>query len=242
MGRARATFYGVAAAGMLAGGPALCGPWAREAGDAFVSLRLAAEQSPVALMAGLWQPETHLAFYGEVGLGRGLTLGADAGGSATIRQVVAFLRYSPRDPDAVWQVAVDAGLGGRQEGDAEARAVLRLGASVGRGFGAGGGDAWYMPVAHQGGWAVLDAVALLEPETGDALWQVEATAGLRLSGRLAGTFSLKAEEWPGADLLVTASPSVILEVAPGTSIRLGAQAALEGGDNLGLSLSLWREF
>jgi hypothetical protein len=235
------TVGGLGLASLLCGSPALAGPWAREAGDIFVSFRIAAEDSPADLMAGLFEPETNASFYGEVGLGRSLTLGADVGGGEVSRQAVAFLRYTITPPDAVWQVAVDGGLGVRQVGEGDPRALVRLGASVGRGFGSGGG-VWYMPFSHDGGWAVLDAVALHDAEAGDTILQLEGTVGLRLSERFAGTFSLKAEEWPGADLLVTASPSVIFEVRPGTSLQLSGRVGLEGSDAVGLALSLWQEF
>jgi hypothetical protein len=229
-------------AGLLFGAPAAAGPWARDAGSAFVSLRIAAEESQLDMLAGLWEPETYVSAYGELGLGRNLTLGADIGGGETSRLAVSFLRYTLTPPDATWQFAVDAGFGARQLGEEDPRALLRLGASVGRGFGEGGGGAWYMPFEHDGGWAVLDAVILYDTVAEAEIWQLESTFGLRLSDRFAGTLSVKAEEWPGSDLLISVSPSVIYELLPGTSLRVGGRMALEGSDAVGLSLALWHEF
>ncbi|WP_461427810.1 hypothetical protein [Gymnodinialimonas sp.] len=221
--------------------PATAGPWARDAGDVFVSFQVSAEEAPSDLMAGLWEPETYLSLYGEVGLGHSLTLGIDLGQGDLSRQAVGFLRYSLSAPEATWQFAVDAGLGVRQLGDADPHGLLRLGASLGRGFG-GGGDAWYMPMRHQGGWVTLDLVALYDLEIDQPILQAEGTVGFNLSDRAALVFSLKAEDWPDADPLVTASPSFVFQIRDGTSLRLGARGALTGSDAVGMSLSIWQEF
>lgn len=225
----------------LSGGPATAGPWARDAGDVFVSFQISAEEAPSDVMLGLWEPETYLSLYAEVGLGRSLTLGVDLGQGELSRQAVGFVRYSLSPTDATWQFAVDAGLGLRQLGEADAQGLIRLGASLGRGFG-GGGDAWYMPMRHQGGWVTLDLVALHDLEIEEPILQAEGTVGFSLSDRASLVFSLKAEDWPGADPLVSASPSFVFQISEGTSLRLGARAALTGGDTIGMSLSLWQEF
>lgn len=225
----------------LAAPPAVAGPWARGAGDVFLSFQISAEEAPADVMAGLWDPETYLSFYGEVGLGRSLTLGADIGYGDTSQSAVAFLRYTLSAPEATWQFALDAGLGVRQPDDQATRGLVRVGASLGRGFGEGG-EAWYMPLRHDGGWVTLDLVTLYDIEVEDAILQAEATAGFRLSDTIAAVFSLKAEDWPEADVLVTASPSFVIELRESTSVRLGARGALTGSDAVGLSLSLWQDF
>ncbi|GAB5448061.1 MAG: hypothetical protein Gyms2KO_29340 [Gymnodinialimonas sp.] len=235
------TVWGLGVVVGLSALPATAGPWARDAGDVFVSFQVSAEEAPSDLMAGLWEPETYLSLYGEVGLGHSLTLGIDLGQGDLSRQAVGFLRYSLSAPEATWQFAVDAGLGVRQLGDADPHGLLRLGASLGRGFG-GGGDAWYMPMRHQGGWVTLDLVALYDLEIDQPILQAEGTVGFNLSDRAALVFSLKAEDWPDADPLVTASPSFVFQIRDGTSLRLGARGALTGSDAVGMSLSIWQEF
>ncbi|ABD56529.1 hypothetical protein [Jannaschia sp. CCS1] len=225
----------------LFGAPASAGPWARSVGDVFVSFQVSAEEAPSDVMAGLFEPETYLSAYGEVGLGRSLTLGVDLGRGELSRQAVGFLRYSLSPPDATWQFALDAGLGVRRLGEEDAHGLVRVGASIGRGFG-GGGDAWYMPLRHEGGWATLDLTALYDLEIEEPILQAEGTLGFSLTDRASMVFSVKAEEWPDADLLVTASPSFVFQVWEGTSLRLGARGALTGSDTIGISLSLWQEF
>lgn len=230
--------------GMVAGlwaVPTSAGPWARDTGDIFLSFQISAEEAPTDLMAGLWEPETYASFYAEAGIGRSLTLGADLGWGDISRQAVGFVRYTLSAPDATWQYAVDAGLGLRQLGEADPHGLIRLGASIGRGFGDGGG-AWYMPMRHQGGWVTLDLTALYDLEIDDAILQAEATAGFSLSDRATVVFSLKAEDWPGAEPLVTASPSFIFHISDTTSLRLGARAALTGSDAVGMSVAIWQEF
>ncbi|MBY4893394.1 hypothetical protein KUL25_11525 [Rhodobacteraceae bacterium N5(2021)] len=225
----------------LCGAPAIAGPWARPAGDVFLSFQISAEEAPSDVMAGLWEPETYLSAYAEVGLGHSLTLGVDLGQGELSRQVVGFVRYSLSAPDATWQFAVDAGLGVRQLGEADAHGLVRLGASLGRGFG-GGGDAWYMPMRHQGGWVTLDLVALYDLEVDETILQAEGTLGFSLTDRASLVFSMKAEDWPDSDPLLTASPSFVFQIREGTSLRLGARGALTGSDAVGISLSLWQEF
>ncbi|WP_341863954.1 hypothetical protein [Gymnodinialimonas sp. 57CJ19] len=238
---ARVTVLGLGMVVGLGAPPASAGPWAREAGDVFISFQISAEEAPSDVIAGLWEPETYLSAYGEVGLGRSLTLGADLGQGDTSRQAVGFLRYSLSPPEAPWQFAIDAGLGMRQVGDADPHGLVRLGASLGRGFGAGG-EAWYMPLHHRGGWATLDLTAFYDLELQEPILQAETTLGFNLSSRASLIFSLKAEDWPGADFLVTASPSFVFQIVDSTSLRLGARGALMGSDAVGMSLSIWHEF
>lgn len=219
----------------------MAGPWARDAGDVFVSFQISAEEAPVDVMAGLWEPETYVSAYGEMGLSHSLTLGVDLGQGDLSRQAVGFLRYSMSEPDATWQFAVDAGLGARQLGDDDPHGLVRLGGSVGRGFG-GGGDAWYMPMRHEGGWVTLDMVALYDLEIEEPIFQAEGTVGFSLSDRASAVFTLKAEDWPGSEPLLTVSPSFVFQIRPGTSLRVGARGAVMGSDTVGLSLSLWQEF
>lgn len=221
--------------------PASAGPWARTAGDVFASFQVSTEEAPMDVIAGLWEPETYVSAYGEIGLGHGLTLGVDLGQSAFSRQAVGFLRYSFSAPEATWQFALDAGLGVRQQDSADTHGLVRLGASLGRGF-SGGGDAWYMPMRHQGGWVTLDLVALHDLEIDETIPQAEGTIGFRLSGRASAILSVKAEDWPGADPLLTASPSFVYQLREGTSLRLGVRQALAGSDAVGLSAALWLEF
>lgn len=225
----------------LFGLSASAGPWARDAGDVFVSFQISAEEAPSDVMAGLWEPETYVSAYGEVGLGRSLTLGLDLGRGDISRQAVGFVRYSLSAPEATWQYALDAGLGVRQLGDADPHGLVRLGASLGRGFG-GGGDAWYMPMRHQGGWVTLDLVALFDLEIEEPILQAEGTVGFSLTDRASMVFSIKAEDWPGSEPLLTASPSFVFQIREGTSLRLGGRGALTGSDVVGISLSIWQEF
>lgn len=235
------TVSGLALVTGLCGSPASAGPWARDTGDVFISFQVSAEEAPFDISVGLWEPETYLSAYAEIGLGRSLTLGADLGQGDTSRQAVGFLRYTLSPPDATWQFAFDAGLGARQVGEADPHGLIRLGASLGRGFGAGG-DAWYMPLSHHGGWLSLDLAALYDLELQEPILQVEGTSGFNLTDRAALTFSLKAEQWPGSDPLVTASSSFVFQILDSTYLRLGGRGALAGSNVVGLSLSLWQEF
>lgn len=238
---ASVTVWGLGLVAALSGAPASAGPWARDAGDVFLSFQISAEDSPSDIMLGLWEPETYTSFYAEAGLGRRMTLGADLGAGEVSQQAVGFLRYTLTPPDATWQWALDGGIGARRIGDGPVHGLVRLGASVGRGFGEGGGG-WPMPVRHEGGWIMLDVQSLYDLELQQPIWQAEGTLGFTLSQRSAAIVSLKAEDWPGSDPIVSVSPSFVFDLTPATSVRVGARGALEGSTSVGLFLGLWHEF
>ncbi|MBF9043042.1 hypothetical protein HKCCE4037_06875 [Rhodobacterales bacterium HKCCE4037] len=235
------TVYVLCAAATLTGAPASAGPWARAQGDLFLSFQISAEEEPAHLVEGLWEPETNTSLYAEFGVGRSFTIGADLGGGETSQMGIAFLRYTLTPPDATWQWAVDAGLGARRIGEGPVHGLVRFGASVGRGFGESDGG-WPIPIRHEGGWVSLDTAVIYDAEIEDVIWQAEGTLGFSLSERANAIVSLKAEEWPGSDMIVTVSPSFAFDILPDTTIRLGARGALEGSTNVGVFLSLWHTF
>ena len=235
------TVWTLCCAAVLGGTPTHAGPWAREQGDLFLSFQISAEERPSDLMAGRWEPETYTSVYAEYGLGRSFTIGADFGGGDYSQMGVAFLRYTLVPPDATWQWAIDAGLGARRIGEGPVHGLVRFGASVGRGFGESG-EAWPIPIRHQGGWVTLDASVSYDFEIEDIIWQAEGTLGFTLSDRASAILSLKAEEWPGSDVIATISPSFAFDILPETTLRVGARGALEGSSNVGLFLSIWHTF
>lgn len=223
-------------------GTAQAGPWAREAGDFFFSVSVQGEESRRNLMLGQLEPERFTSFYGEAGLGRRLTFGLDVGSGRYTDQTVAFLRYTFTAPERRWQFAADIGAGQRITEWSGTSRLTRVGLSVGRGFSAGGGRRWWMPLSHDGGWMSFDAVALQDVTLDQTIWQAEATLGLGLTERGTVVFTLKAEEWPDNEAMLTFLPSVVFELRPGTSLQLGGRVGLEGSDAVGLSFGLWQDF
>ncbi|MDG4647967.1 hypothetical protein P6F26_05885 [Roseibacterium sp. SDUM158017] len=229
------------AALLLAGTGATAGPWAREAGEGFLSFGISGEETRTALMLGVLEPERTLSAYGELGLGYRLTAGVDITGGEVSRMVVVFLRRTLTAPDSAWQVALDTGLGTRAVEGQERRNLARIGASLGLGFGpweARPGGTF----GHRGGWIAVDAMMLADTSGQDPIWQSEVTLGLNLTERARGILAMKAEEWPGAEMVVTARPSVVFALREGTSVQAGMHAGVSGSDTVGLSLSLWQEF
>jgi hypothetical protein len=221
-------------------GPALAGPWARSEGEGFVSLTVTADVDGRDLVAGVplaFAPFTSL--YGEYGLGRGVTTVARLGRSDSAREADLVLRYPLTRPDAAWQAALEGGVALRGP---DARRLVRLGASVGRGFGAADRQRWWWPVAHEGGWAALGLSALHEPEAATTDWELEATLGLALSDRLSLMLHLKAEEPDGADGFVTVMPSAAWSLSERSTLQLGARLGGYDGNRVGLSLALWQSF
>ncbi|AHM02918.1 hypothetical protein roselon_00477 [Roseibacterium elongatum DSM 19469] len=222
--------------------PGLAGPWAREDGDLFLSFSISGEETQTDLVLGEVVPDRHASIYAEYGLGHRLTAGLDLGWGETAQMAAAYLRRTLTAPDSRWQVALDAGIAGRWQDGADPVPLLRLGAALGYGFGGWQIGADWLPLGHQGGWMTLDATTLTDPETGDTIWQGEATIGLHMADRLRIALALKAEDWPEADLTVSARPSVIYSFTDRTAVQLGAHMAVQGSDAVGLSFSLWQEF
>ncbi|MBF9035002.1 hypothetical protein HKCCE2091_12210 [Rhodobacterales bacterium HKCCE2091] len=224
---------------------ATAGPWAREPGEIFLSYSVSASSDRAALNAafagGTLDTESYHSIYGEIGLGRRLTFGADIGRGDGSSLDQLFLRYTLSAPNDAIQFAVDGGVARRDTGAGDPRMMVRAGVAIGRGFGPEATE-WVPLFRPEGGWMSLDASVLIDPETEDTIWQAEATLGVNLSDRFAGMFQLKAEEYPGDDMIVTASPSVLWRFAGETSLQVGGRFGLSNSDEIGLRIGLWREF
>jgi|GEM_PF-1235814 len=221
---------------------AQAGPWARDAGDVFLSFAVMGEDARDDLFMGQIQPETSRVLYGEIGLGRRLTFGLDLMQGEVSEQAIGFLRYTLTPPDATWQFAVDLGAGTRAVTDVGESSMARLAISAGRGFGVGNGRLWFLPVAHQGGWLTFEARAMQDMTLDQLIWQAEATVGLSLSDRISFISTLKVEEWPDADSVVSYLPALVYDIRTGTSVQLGGRVSDGGADVMGLQLGLWQQF
>jgi len=237
-----ATIAGATCLALASPLPLAAGPWSREDGTVFLSFSLSGEETQTNLMLGQVEPDRFASLYAEYGLGHGLTAGLDIGYGEVSQMTVGYLRYTFTAPDARLQLAVDGGLGGRWQDGADTIGLARLGASVGYGFGEWSAGVDWLPLGHDGGWMTLEATTLTDIETGDVIWQTEGTLGLHIGERFRVAFALKVEEWPDAELTVTARPSVIYSFSDRTPVQLGAVAGLEGSEAVGLSLSLWQQF
>ena len=238
-----ATFLAALLAWALALSPnAKAGPWPQEPGAVFLSFGVHSQDSRDVLQTGAFDPSHYGAIYGELGLGRRLTFGLDLGQSSDARLSVAFLRYTLTQPEATWQLAVDAGYGARfPEGEARAD-LVRLGASIGRGFGGATRSFLWREMSFDGGWVTLDVQGLYDLNTADLILQAEGTLGMSLSDTWRVMIQVKAEQWHDDDPMLTLSPSVIWGVGERTSVQFGAKYGLQGSDAMGMVLSLWQQF
>lgn len=224
---------------MLSAPPAVAGPWAQDENAVFLSLSLTTEDSQASIATGRFDPETSSSVYGELGLGHGITAGIELDWGRSSRMGTVFTRYTITDPALPVQVALDGGLAYRAVEGWGGEVLLRVGGSLGRGFGPRS-DRW--AVLGDGGWASIDGAAYFDGNGTLSIWRSEATLGLHLGDRVRGVFVLKMEDWPASPLAVTARPSIVVTLAEGTSLQGGLVAGLSGSDTWGMSLSLWREF
>lgn len=222
--------------------PGMAGPWARDAGEAFLAFSVTSDSPTAEVVTGNIVLDTYAGFYGEYGLGRGLTLGAQIGRSDTVEESVIFLRYTLTAPDRPWQFAVDGGAGLRRDAGAAERVMARVGLSVGRGFGESTTGRWWLPLAHDGGWIALDAVGMIDTMTADPMWHVEGTLGLSLSDRWRVMLQAKAEETLSGDTIQTVTPGAAWSLTDRTTAQFGARFGLGERQTLGLTLGLWHSF
>lgn len=223
--------------------PAAAGPWARGEGDVFLSFGMSTEDTRTALLLEGWEPQRTFSIYGEYGLGHRFTGGIDLDWGELSRMGVLFVRRTLTPSDTRFQLAVDAGVGLRQQDGEDSETRLRLGASAGMGFGAWDGEVGAVALAHEGGWISVDAVALMDPEGDlDPILSYDLTVGLNFSERLAGILSVTAEDWPDAEMLIAVRPSLVFALTERTRLQTGAHAAIEGAETLGLTFSIWQEF
>lgn len=227
----------------LAALPAMAGPWARAQGEGFLSFSLQADADARRIVTLPPGPlDGYGSLYAEYGLGGGLTLGAQFGQGDAVEEGVAFLRYTVTEPDATWQFAIDAGLALRSGPGAADRRLLRLGLSVGRGFGASERRRWWWPLAHDSGWATLEVTGHYDLETAEIIAQIEGTLGMAVSDRLRMMLQIKAEDWPGADSFVTVTPGAAYALTERTTLQIGARFGGYDGNRVGLTLGLWHSF
>jgi len=220
---------------------ALAGPWARDPGAAFLSYTLSADSTQDAITDGSFDGRLYNSFYGELGLGRRLTFGFDIGGDEESTLGSGFVRYTFTRNAAPWQAAADLGIGWRDSDSSETADLYRIGISVGRGL-QSRELGWLPFVTAQGGWFSVDSYALIDPDGTQTLWQSEATFGLFFGERLGAIAQLKAEEFPGDDLAVTASPSLLWRFGERTTGQIGARFGIQGSQEVGLRAGLWQEF
>jgi len=235
------TILAMVLCGLAAPPVAIAGPWARDAGDVFLSASLTAEEARNDLLMGLIQPDTTTGLYAEIGLGHRLTFGLDIQRTDSGETTLGFLRHTLTPPDATWQFAFDLGAGQRRTTAMDDSQLIRFGLSLGRGFGAGNGP-WFLPMAHQGGWLTLDARATQDLAFDEPILQAEATIGLAMSDRLRLISTLKVEHWPGSEALFSYLPSLVYDIRPGTSVQLGGRLSEGGADVVGLTLGIWQAF
>ncbi|MEM8881087.1 MAG: hypothetical protein AAGC82_10855 [Pseudomonadota bacterium] len=235
--------FAVASGAVTLGGvgqPGDAAPWARDPAEVFLSYSVSVDTTRDEISSGSLDPDIFQSLYSEVGLGRRLTLGVDVGGDDEDTLGAAFVRYTFTRNAAIWQVATDLGFGLREDGGEEAE-LFRTGFSVGRGFTRGTLD-WLPFVDPRGGWFSIDSSAYIDPDGDQSLWQSEATFGVNFTDRYAAMMQLKVEEYPGSDFSVFISPSVLATVGEATTLQAGGRFGVEGSEDVGLRLGVWREF
>jgi hypothetical protein len=204
---------------MLAFAPAgaAAGPWPRENGERFLSLG-----------GTVSDRRQELAGYGELGLGRGWTLGFDAAADrrGAGRALVLLSRAVGRGEGRL-RFSLEAGAGQYRPRMGTAQFVLRGGVSVGTGWG-----------GARAGWGRLDILA--ESRAGALAVKTDATVGMRLGGRL--TAILQAEGDWGAASTLTVAPGVVWRLRERIDLHLGGQVAVVGPADTGVRLATWIRF
>ncbi|MFN3644661.1 MAG: hypothetical protein ACK4TB_17260 [Gemmobacter sp.] len=203
---------------MLAGLPAVAGPWPRDRGAVFLSF------------GGLASPQRgEVLAYGEYGLGRGWTIGFDGavgrfgGGRGMLLASRALSR-----PDAANRLSLELGMGSYVQPGGRADTVLRGGLAFGRGFD-----------GRLPGWMRLDVLG--EWRGGAAAVKADAMVGVRPTERIKAMVQFQGDWSTGGGTLV-AVPSVAWQVRRGLEVELGGRIGILGPSETGLRLVTWISF
>lgn len=207
--------------------PSEAGPWPREAGSVFLSFAVEGRmdrRNPVA-------PAVYnVHAYGEAGLGRKLTLGADLYAGDDTGTATLFLRRTVTPPEARHQIAFSLGVGQRRDA-AGTDTLARLGASWGIGFETRWGS----------GWATVEA-QYRSGSSGDAEMKLDGTFGLRPAEGWMAIGQLQAARFADADPTLRLQATVVRRLGERLSLEGGVVHGLVNDDRTGLRLGLWSEF
>ena len=201
---------------------AQAGAWPREKSKTFTATSGQIEGSDA---LGLYHP--FFAFYGEHGLSKRLTAGADLGGDGVrMSKVIGFLRWPFGRADRRLKVAFELGAGQIAEQNA-----LRPGLSLGRGI-----SLW-----DRNGWLAVDSRAILFGG-GDLALEGDFTFGLSTTHKTKLILQVQTGQPVIGKSYARFAPSFVYETKPGQHIEFGVSQMFHGGRAHGVKLGLWRSF
>jgi hypothetical protein len=207
--------------------PAHAGAWLQDQGRTFLAASSTTRLTRDGLMA-----QGEGAVYGEHGLSKTLTFGADVNVTAdSYGHAIGFLRRPIGPQTKPVRLAYEAGAGARRV-NGEWDPVVRLGLSFGHGI--------TRPVGY--GWFGLDSSVEIGTTQGDLSAKLDATLGLPLSARLLTLVQIETTHWPDNTSVVAITPSLLWEFRADRFVKLGIEARSAQTDTLGLRIGFWHEF
>ena len=222
-------------------GMAAAGPWARDPGDVFLSYTLSADTTQDNLANGTFDGQLFHSVYGEVGVGRRITLVFDLGRDTDTTLGSAFGQYTFTRNASVWQVAAELGLGWVDTVNREPAELYRAGLSVGRGF-QRRELGWVPFFEPESGWFTVNSNIQIDPDGTQTTWESEATFGLFVNDRFGGLLQIQAEEFADDDLAVYLSPGLLIRFGTQATAQIGGRFGIEGSDDVGLRAAIWQDF
>ena len=222
-------------------GIAAASPWARDPADVFLSFTLSADTSQDDLANGTFDGRVFQSLYGEVGLGRRITLVFNLGRDTDTFLGTVFGQYTFTNSASVWQVATELGIGVIDTDAQDAAELYRVGLSFGRGF-QRQDLAWLPFIDPQSAWFAVDSNIQIDPDGDQTIWNTEATLGMFVTDRFGGLLQIQAEEFADDDLAVFVSPGVLVRFGRQTTALVGGRFGVEGSDDVGVRLSIWQDF
>lgn len=207
--------------------PAAAGPWARAEGKVFASTALRITYDPYVLM-GMNPPATYTTFYLEYGLGRNMTLGIDAGHSASgAHKALVFLRYTTSLLPEPHLLSLELGAG-----EINGVPTLRPGLSYGRGI----------DLFGHSGWLTADLMAEITDGFASTNLKLDLTAGVNLSSRLKGMLQLHGGTHSGAEPVLRISAGLATQIGDERHVELGIATDLRSFSDMEMRVGLWQEF
>lgn len=204
--------------------PAAGGAWLEPPGQGFASASAAWRHTgrTTALELG---------YYGTYGVTPKLTLGVDLNRNADVSGHALLFARLPLHRGERGRLAVEAAAGGNHfQGlwQPMQKTTLSYGRSIetARGF----------------GWLAIDAAYELRNSGLDAIWKLDATAGLNRSGKPAPMLQAEVSKPEGGQLIYALTSSLRYPLKQKRELIVGLEYRQAGERSLGLKLGLWQKF
>ncbi|WP_052249098.1 hypothetical protein [Leisingera sp. ANG-Vp] len=204
--------------------PAAGGAWLEKPGQGFAAASVTFRQA-----GGRRAHE--LSYYGAYGITQKLTLGADLNQTADDSGHALIFARLPLRQGRRYRLALETAAGGNHV-QGLWHIMQKTTLSYGRGIN----------TARHTGWLALDAAYELRNSGRDAVWKLDAAAGLHRPGKLAPMLQVETSKPENGRFSYTLRSAVRYPLSRQQELVLGLEYRSAGQQSLGLRPGLWQRF